>query len=37
MKGIDPSPAAVGSHLATNTGKPIVLATANLEALTITS
>ena len=35
MNGIEPSPAIVGNHFETNKGRAGVLATANLEALTI--
>ena len=35
MKGIEPRPAAVGSHLETAAGNPTLLATANLADLTI--
>ena len=35
MNGIDPSPAAVGSHFEISIGRPAVLPTANFEALTI--
>lgn len=35
IKGIDPRPAAVGSHFDTTAGSPTLLATANLADLTI--
>lgn len=37
MNGIEDRPAAVGSHLDTNAGKKVVLATAILEDRTITA